>query len=272
MPRCCGKTPPIISSGARTLLGRLLPTGSKNANAKREVHSRRTTAIAGKGVHGTIMYIRTLGHFSDDKGKYQSEDAARRAADDMLKKYEASSRGVDVPKRLTRQKRSLVEEAALLQRRIKELPKLYQDKAALDRRARIWQESREKNRVFSDPVAERWRIEEFVRRTGALSPDAYRIELAKLLVKLGYPPDYLLRDLEPDLRRARCEDSLNALRFAFPCGGMEVDDPEGVSQQVADHYMQTELGSAQVDQRAACSLLEGAAFATSAMPEALSFE
>jgi hypothetical protein len=206
------------------------------------------------------MYIRALGHFSDDEGKYQSEDAARRAADDVFKKYEASCRGVDVSKRLTRQKRSLVEEAALLQRRIKELPKLYQDKAALDRRARIWQESREKNRVFSDPVAERRRIEEFVRRTGALSPDAYRIELAKLLVKLGYPPDYLLRDLDTELRRVRCEDSLNALRFAFPCGGMEVDDPEGVSRQVADHYMQTELGSAQVDQRAACSLFGRSGF------------
>ena len=202
------------------------------------------------------MYIRTLGHFSEDEGKYQSEDAARRAADDVFKIYEASCRGVDVPKRLTRP------EAQPGGRSYAATEKNQGTAEVISRQgragpARAHMARQPGNRVFSDPVAERWRIEEFVRRTGALSPDAYRIELAKLLVKLGYPPDYLLRDLDTELRRARCEDSLNALRFAFPCGGMEVDDPEGVSRQVADHYMQTELGSAQVDQRAACRISFG---------------
>ena len=73
-------------------------------------------------------------------------------------------------------------------------------------------------------------------------------------------PDYLLRDLDTELRRARCEDSLNALRFAFPCGGMEADDPEGVVYRSPISYMQTELGFAQVDQRAACSLFGRSGF------------
>ena len=64
-------------------------------------------------------------------------------------------------------------------------------------------------RVFSDSVAERHRIEAFVLRTGALSPEMYRKELAKLLVKLGYQPNYVLGDLETELRRARCEARMN---------------------------------------------------------------
>jgi len=200
------------------------------------------------------MYIRTLGHIADDEGKYQSDDAARRAAQELFKKYESNCRGVDVLKRLSKSKLSIMDEAMLLQRRLKELPKLYHDKAELKRRVRIWQESLEKNRVFSDPVAERRRLEEFVRRTGALSPEAYRIELAKLLVRLGYPPNYYLRDLNTELRQAKCEESMNTLRWAFPCGGMEVDDPVAMSRQVADHYVQTELGLTLSNQRLACSL------------------
>jgi hypothetical protein len=149
------------------------------------------------------------------------------------------------------------------------LPKLYQDKAELDRRARIWRESPEKNTVFSNPVLERRRIEEFVRRTGALSPEAYRIELVKLLVRLGYPPNYYLRDLSTELRQARCEDSLNSLRFAFPCGGMEVDDPKAISGQVADHYVQTELGSALRNQRVTCSVSGRSGFCDVNFPQGI---
>jgi hypothetical protein len=206
------------------------------------------------------MYIRTFGQVSDDEGKYQSEDAARRAAHELFAKYEADCRGINVLKRLTKGKLSLMDEAILLQRRLKELPRLYQDKADLDRRARTWRDSPEKNRVFSDPIAERRRIEEFARRTGALSPEAYRLELAKLLVRLGYPANYYLRDLNTELRQAKCEESLNNLRFAFPCGGMEVDDPVSMSRQVADHYVQTELGLTFSNQRLTCSLFGRSGF------------
>ena len=200
------------------------------------------------------MYVRTLGQVSDEEGiKYQSEAAARKAAQELFTKYESDCKGIDVLKRLTKKELSIMDEAMLLQRRIAELPKLFQKKAELDRRARIWRDSSEKNRVFSNPVAERRRIAEFVRRTGALSPEEYRIELAKLLVTLGYPPNYYLRDLDSELAQARCELSLNSLRWSGPCGGMEAVDPQHVSRQVADHYVQTELGSALSNQRVTCS-------------------
>jgi hypothetical protein len=194
------------------------------------------------------MYVRTLG-----QSEYQSEAAARRAAEELFIKAESNCRGIAVLKRLRKNEHSLYDEALVLWKRIRELPKLYQDKAELDRRASIWRESPQKNRVFTDPVAERRRIEEFVRGTGALSPEAYKIELAKLLVRLGYPPNYHLRDLNTELRQATCEYSLNSLRFAFPCGGMEVDDPKVISGQVADHYVQTELGSRLTNQRIVCT-------------------
>jgi hypothetical protein len=206
------------------------------------------------------MYIRSFGQVSDDEGKYQSEDAARRAAHELFTKYEADCRGINVLKRLTKGKLSLMDESILLQRRLKELPRLYQDKAELDRRARIWRDSPEKNRVFSDPVAERRRIEEFVSRTGALSSEAYRIELAKLLVRLGYPANYHLRDENTELRQARCEERINSLRWSGPCGGMEVDDPASISRQVADHYVQTELGLTFGNQRLTCSLFGRSGF------------
>lgn len=195
------------------------------------------------------MYIRTLG-----QSPYQSEAAARQAAQELFTKYESDCRGIDVLKRLRKEKHTAYDEALLLRRRINELPKLYQDKSELDRRARIWRDSPEKNRVFSDPVLERRRIAEFVSRTGALAPEAYRIELAKLLVRLGYPPNYYLRDLNSELRRARCEESVNNLRFAFPCGGLEVDDPKAISGQVADHYLRTELGITLSNQKIPCSV------------------
>ena len=142
----------------------------------------------------------------------------------------------------------------MLQRRINELPKLFEDRATLERCARIWQESPEKNRVFSDPVAERHRIEAFVHRTGALSPQMYRKELAKLLVKLGYQPNHVLGDLDAELRRARCEARMNTFRWIAPCSGMEVDDPKHLSRQVADHYVQAELRSRPSHQGTASSV------------------
>jgi hypothetical protein len=197
------------------------------------------------------MYVKTLG-----QSPFQSEAATRQAAQELFKKYESECKGITVLKRLRREKLGLMEEAMLLQKRIAELPQLFRDKAELDRRARLWRDTR----VFSDPVAERRRVEEFVRRTGALSPAAYKIELAKLLVKLGYPPNYYLKDLDSELARARCEARLNSLRWSGPCGGMEVDDPQHLSRQVAEHYLRTELGLALVDQRIACSVFGRSGF------------
>jgi hypothetical protein len=130
-------------------------------------------------------------------------------------------------------------------------------------------ETAQKKTVFSNPTLERRRIEEFIRRTGALSPEAYGIELVKLLVRLGYPPNYYLRDLSTELRQARCEHSLNSLRFAFPCGGMEVDDPKAISGQVADHYVQTELGSALKNQRVTCSVSGRSGFCDVNFPQGI---
>src|SRR5262245_30051429 len=122
------------------------------------------------------MYIRTFGQSPIDEGKYQSDAAMRQAAQELFRKYESACWGIDILKHLTRRgSLGSWEEGMLLQRRFMELPKLFEAKAELDRRARIWQDSPEKNRVFSDPVAERRRIEEFVQRTKALSPELYRI-------------------------------------------------------------------------------------------------
>ena len=201
------------------------------------------------------MYLRTLGQSSYDEGvKYQSEAAARQAAQELFSKYELDCKGISLLKRLGKAKLSIYDEALLLQRRINELPQLYEDKAALDLRAQKWLMSREKHQVFSNPIIERKRIEEVERRTKWLSPGSHRIELAKLLVKLGYPPDYVLKDLNTELRKAKCEQSLNSLRFAFPCGGMEVDDPMVVAKQVAEHYAQTEMGTTVSSQRVTCSV------------------
>jgi len=201
------------------------------------------------------MYLGTLAQISDDEGvKNQSEAAARQAAQELFSKYEMDCKGISLLKRLRKTKFSPYDEALLLQKRIDELPQLYEDKAELDLRAQKWLMSREKHRVFSNPIIERKRIEEVERRTNWLSPQSHRIEMAKLLVKLGYPPDYVLKDLNTELRIAKCEQSLNSLRFAFPCGGIEVDEPTVVAKQVAEHYAQTEIGTAISSQRVTCSL------------------
>jgi hypothetical protein len=191
------------------------------------------------------MYVKTLIQgFGEEGIEYQSAQAAQQAVQRLYDQYQSDCQNIDVLQRLTRSKLSLYDEGILLRRRIAELPQLFRDRVELDRRARLWQDSwADRTRVFSDPVAERRRIEEFVRRTGALSPKAYRIELAKLLVKLGYPPDYnLSSDLNKELAIARCELSRNSWRSAASCGGMEEDDPQSMSRQVAEHYLKTEFG------------------------------
>lgn len=100
------------------------------------------------------MYVRTLG-----QSRYPSDAAARQAAQDLFGKYESACKGIRVLKRLRKQEHTVHDEALLLQRRIRELPELFQKKAELDRRALIWRDSSEKTRVFTDPVAERRRID-----------------------------------------------------------------------------------------------------------------
>ena len=113
------------------------------------------------------MYIRTLSQVPDGAvGEYQSKAAALQATEEQLKKYESDCRGIDILKHLRKAKLTTYDETLLLQRRINELPKLFEERAKLDGRARLWQDSPEKNRVFTDPVAERHRIEAFVQRTG----------------------------------------------------------------------------------------------------------
>jgi hypothetical protein len=192
------------------------------------------------------MYVGTL-------GQGQSDAEMRQAAQALFTKYETDCKGIRVLKRLTKPKLNLPDETTLLASRIRELPQLFKDKAELDRRARLWENSA-RSRVFSDPVVERRRLQEFARRTDALSPAAYRIERATLLARLGYPPNYVLRDLDSELRQARCEYAMNSLRWGGPCGGMEVDDPEHISRQVADHYVQTELASPLSNPRVTCSV------------------
>lgn len=190
----------------------------------------------------------------------QSPDAAaRQAAEALFTKYESECKSIRVLKRLAKTKVGLMEEAILLERRIAELPRLFRDKAELDRRAALWPEKGRETPVLSDPVAERRRIEELERelerkKIRALSPRSYRKEIAKLLASLGYSPNYNLMDLDTELSKARCERSMNGLRWSMPCGGMEVDDPENISRQVADHYMQTVLGSALSNRRIGCSV------------------
>ena len=123
MPRCCGKTPPMNFQRRSHNFREASADREQEPNAKRKSIRGEPDGDCRKGrSRNDHTNIRTLGHFSDDEGKYQSEDAARRSRSRLFKKYEASCRGAHVPKRLTRQKRSLVAEAALL-REIKVMPK-----------------------------------------------------------------------------------------------------------------------------------------------------
>ena len=53
---------------------------------------------------------------------------------------------------------------------------------------------------------------------------------------------------------------MNTLRWMGPCSGMEVDDPRHLSRQVADHYVQTELGPKPSHRSTACSVFGTSGF------------
>jgi hypothetical protein len=159
------------------------------------------------------MYINALGERPGTDAEAQASAAAsRKAAADWYQRYQSDCKNIRILEHLTREPMGLYEEYILLQKRMKELPKLFEDKAKLDGRARLWP----KTRVFTDPVAERYRLEEVARKTNALSPEAYKIELAKLLTRLGYPPNHYLRSLSAELAQARCELSRNIWRSVAP--------------------------------------------------------
>jgi hypothetical protein len=151
------------------------------------------------------MYIGSFGERpGTDEEAAASVEASRRAH----QKFLADCKNIRILESLHKAPMDLNEEFILLQKRMKGLPKLFEEKAKLDARARLWPQTR----VFTDPVAERRRLEDLARTTGALSPQAYKVELAKLLATLGYQPGYTLRSLSVELAQARCELSRNVWR------------------------------------------------------------
>lgn len=141
-----------------------------------------------------------------------SSAASRRASRELYAKYQTACKGRRILKRLTKTKINPLDEALMLQRRIDGLPQLFRDLAELNHRAL------------------------------RIPNQQYRREYARLVTRLGYPPGVSLGSLEDALAQARCEQSWSNWRFAASCDGMEVDDPERTSVQVADWHLQTELG------------------------------
>ncbi len=148
---------------------------------------------------------------TDDEAAASAE-ASRKASAEWFKRFQEDCKGIRISPRLSKDQRSSYDEELLLRKRLKELPELFEEKAKLDRRANLWP----KTSVFTDPVAERRRLENIARTTGALSRQAYRVELARLLARLGYPPHYHLRTLQAELAQARCELSRHIWRSITP--------------------------------------------------------
>jgi hypothetical protein len=158
---------------------------------------------------------------SDDTANASAADG-RRSSRELYAKYQSACKGRRILKRLTRAKLNPLDEAILLQARIDGLPQLFRDLAALDRRALT------------------------------MSNRQYRQQYAQLVTRLGYPPNVYLGRLEDALAQARCDLSWSNWRFVALCDGMEVDDPEGTSIQVADHYTKTELGRVLASLKVTC--------------------
>ncbi len=153
-----------------------------------------------------------------------SAAASARANRELYAKYQAACKGRRILKRLTRMKPGSLEEATMLAKRIAGLPQLFKDLADLK---------------LKHPVSK--------------VPDPeYGRKYAELVTRLGYHPDEALGTLDEALAQARCEQSLNSWLFVAPCGGMEVDDPEHTSLQVADWYARTELGGALASPKVTC--------------------
>jgi hypothetical protein len=167
------------------------------------------------GYYGYYREPPLFGDYGDDP-EFDIADASaaagRQASRDLYAKYQSACKGVRVLQRLRKTKLSPLAEERMLEERIAGLPQLFKDLAALGRRALT------------------------------MTNKEYKKEYAKLVTRLGYPPDIYLGRLDTALAEARCELSFSKWRFAASCDGMEVDDPQYISRRVADHYAQTELG------------------------------
>jgi hypothetical protein len=148
---------------------------------------------------------------SSDDTASSSAAASQRASRELYAKYRTACKGRSIFKRLTKTKLSPIDESIMLQKRIDGLPQLFTDLAELKRRA------------------------------PKMSDQDYRDQRARLMARLGYLPDIYLGRLDQALAQARCELSWSNWRFIASCDGMEVDNPQHVSAQTADHYARTVL-------------------------------
>jgi hypothetical protein len=147
-----------------------------------------------------------------------------RANRELYAKYQSACKGRRILKRLTRTKLDPYDQGLMLQARIDGLPKLFKDLADL----------------------------KLKRRAEKMSDLDYTRRYATLVTRLGYNPAEALGTLDEALAQAKCEQSWNDWLFVTPCGGMEVDNPEQISLQVADWYARTELGGALARPKVTC--------------------
>src|SRR5215471_4423718 len=92
---------------------------------------------------------------TDDEAA-SSAAASRRASAEWFKRFQEDCKGIRIPERLSKSERGSYDEELFLRKRVNELPELYKEKAKLDERASRWP----RTRVFTNPVAERQRLEE----------------------------------------------------------------------------------------------------------------
>ena len=126
------------------------------------------------------MYVGTLGERpGTDEEAEASAAASRRAAAEWYQKYQADCKNIRILEHLTREPMGLYEEYILLRNRMKELPKLFEDKGKLDERARLWP----KTRVFADPALER-------RRIAQIASDIFKRKIGNSAIIAGRPQQY----------------------------------------------------------------------------------
>jgi len=192
------------------------------------------------------MYVRELGE--PDETAAAGAAARLRVAEKFFQTYKTDCQGISLPLTLSKTALSWRDQERLLEKRIQDLPKILEDKADLDRRQRLWSDKR----VFGDPTLEARRVQELIDRTGALSPKAWQIEMFKLAVRAGYPAGYAFDSLARELARAKCALSKHRWKEWAPCDGQEEDETETISQQVAEHFVSTELGQQLKSQTIKC--------------------
>lgn len=159
----------------------------------------------------------------DDIGSV-SAAASKRASRELYAKYRSACKGRRILKVLRKEKLDSVQESIMLQNRIKGLPQLFRD------------------------------LDDLNRQSSRMSRAKYALRYAQLVTRLGYHPRYALTTLKNELEQAKCELSKNAWLFVAMCDGMEVDDPQNVSQKVAEHYARTELRQILSNPQVACNI------------------